>query len=446
MCYANHHNIILLIPCTDSYTLQIKELLAIVSFVMLMFAFELFDNNMIPSLILCMLFLVSGLGTPNEIFSSWANEIPWSMIGALILVGVMNGTNLLKRFAYGLMTRTGAKIRNILLIFMFAGIAFSTVLAANIGMPLAILAFGLCDALELKPKTNSAAKIMMGTYFAFTVGATVFLGPLTNMGAGVIAQQIEGFSISFSEYFKHNWLFIPYGFILVLLVNRLFKEDQPIAGKEVLQKEYKKLGKVSPKEIKLIILFIVLFICLFFSDQIGLSVGWMILIAAIICMLPFLKMGNSSALSEIRWPLVVFLTACLSIGTIASKVGAGDFIASIFLPLMSKVGQFGSLILMYWVGVIVNFVLTPLAAQGAMFVPLSTIGTSLGLSPNIVLYVFQNGVNQALLPYEIALAMFYYSFGLVSLKQFFKAGLIMLVTNFIWVFAVMVPYWHLIGI
>ncbi|MCI6017618.1 MAG: anion permease [Clostridiales bacterium] len=438
--------ILLLIPCTEAYTLQIKEFFAILSFVMIMFAFELFSNNMIPSIILSMLFLILNLGTPAQIFSGWANNIPWAMIGSLILVGVMNGTNLLKRMSYGLIMKTNTKVTTILIIFNVIGLAMSTVLAVNIGFPLAVLSLGLCQALNIEPNSDTAAKIVINSYFSMTVGGTAFLGALTLMGIEVIGTSIEGFNVTYVQYFIHNWPFLIYGFVLMLVVNKMFKNDQTIPDKSVLKEEHAKLGKMDFKEKKLILLLAVLFVCMLLNGVLKIQIGFMILIAAVVCFLPFVKLGTNKALSEIKWPLAVFMTACIGIGVIAANVGAGQFVADMFMPLFGKLGQIGSLILTYIIGVLMNFVLTPLAAQSTMLIPLSQVGANLGISPNIILYVFQNGVNQALLPYEIAFALFYFSLGYMKLKQFAKAGLIMLVTNFIWIFVVMIPYWKLIGI
>ncbi len=438
--------IILCIPCTASYTLQIKEFFAILAFVMIMFAFELFTNNMIPSIILSMLFLILNLGTAEQIFSAWGNNIPWAMVGSLILVGVMNETNILKRISYGLIMKTSTRVLSLVLILNIVGLGLSSVLAVNIGFPLAIISIGLCQALNIKPETETAAKIVMNSYFSMTVGGTAFLGALTLMGVQVISSVVEGFDITYIEYFKHNWLFLIYGFILMFILHKAFKDDQKIPSKEVLKQEYVKLGKVSAAEKKLIVILAALFICMLLNGKLGISIGWMILIAAVICFLPFINLGSEKALGEIRWPLVVFMTACIGIGTIAANVGAGQFVANAFMPAFETLGKTGSLTLIYWLGVAMNFVLTPLAAQSTMLIPLTEIGANLGISPHIILYTFQNGVNQALLPYEIAFAMFYFSLGYMKMKHFAKAGLIMLITNFLWVFLVMMPYWKFIGI
>ena len=62
-------------------------------------------------------------------------------------------------------------------------------------------------------------------------------------------------------------------------------------------------------------------------------------------------------------------------------------------------------------------------------------------------YTFlQGATNTCVLPYEIAMPLFMFSYGMCSLKQFVKAMGLITVLNGIFVVAVMVPYWNLIGL
>jgi len=99
---------------------------------------------------------------------------------------------------------------------------------------------------------------MLIAYFAMTIGATVFLGPLTSLGVGVIQTIYENFTITYLEYFTHNAPFIIYGFLVTFILFKIFKQDQQVASKEVLTREYKDLGGINLKEKKLIVIFVVL--------------------------------------------------------------------------------------------------------------------------------------------------------------------------------------------
>ena len=60
--------------------------------------------------------------------------------------------------------------------------------------------------------------------------------------------------------------------------------------------------------------------------------------------------------------------------------------------------------------------------------------------------MFQQGVNQVMFPYEMAVPMLMFSYGMMSLKQFFKVNAILLVCNGIFMMLIMVPYWSMIGL
>ena len=49
-------------------------------------------------------------------------------------------------------------------------------------------------------------------------------------------------------------------------------------------------------------------------------------------------------------------------------------------------------------------------------------------------------------PYEMAVPMLMFSYGMMSLKQFFKVNAILLVCNGIFMMLIMVPYWSMIGL
>lgn len=50
------------------------------------------------------------------------------------------------------------------------------------------------------------------------------------------------------------------------------------------------------------------------------------------------------------------------------------------------------------------------------------------------------------MPYEYALYMICFSYGLIHIKNFIKAFGIKMILNLVYIFVVAVPYWMLIGL
>ena len=70
----------------------------------------------------------------------------------------------------------------------------------------------------------------------------------------------------------------------------------------------------------------------------------------------------------------------------------------------------------YWVGVLSNLVLTPVAAATSLSIPMAEIATSLGMPIKPVLYSFLYGLDQFFLPYELAPALIMFATGYVRIR------------------------------
>ena len=76
--------LVMMIPTTESFTLQQKKFLAITVWTILMFAFELVDNY-IPCIIMPFLFIITGVSGWDLAFSGWYKPIPWQVLGMFYL-------------------------------------------------------------------------------------------------------------------------------------------------------------------------------------------------------------------------------------------------------------------------------------------------------------------------------------------------------------------------
>lgn len=83
----------------------------------------------------------------------------------------------------------------------------------------------------------------------------------------------------------------------------------------------------------------------------------------------------------------------MSIGTVASRVGAGAFLTNAIPPSLQSAGFWSFLAIVYVFGVLVNFLLTPLAAMSAISPVLSQISLDLGVSPMSTTFSFSIGLD-----------------------------------------------------
>lgn len=161
--------------------------------------------------------------------------------------------------------------------------------------------------------------------------------------------------------------------------------------------------------------------------------------------LPGINVGSGEDFKSIDYGFVIFIAACMSIGSVGASLGIDQIVSNIAVPFLEGKNVIFVLAFMWLLCVGLNFLLTPLAIIAAFAVPLAQISLDLGINPQATYMMIMHGVDQLVLPYEIALYMIYYSFGLVYLKDFAKAMGVKLVINGIFVIAILFPFWKLIG-
>lgn len=136
----------------------------------------------------------------------------------------------------------------------------------------------------------------------------------------------------------------------------------------------------------------------------------------------------------------------MTIGMVATELGFGQILADMLFPYLYQMHETVLLGAVWLVAVIVNFLLTPLAAMASLGAPLAQLAQTLGINPQPVLYSFFQGLDQILLPYEYALYLISFSYGMMSLKDFVKGLAMKMAVAFLYLMVIGIPYWHLIGL
>lgn len=90
--------------------------------------------------------------------------------------------------------------------------------------------------------------------------------------------------------------------------------------------------------------------------------------------------------------------------------------------------------------------MTPAAEMAAFGVPFAQIALDCGVGIYPMIYAFFQGGSNLLLPYEAAMWLVCYGFGLIKLKDFIWIMALKMVFDFAFLMLVGVPYWNLIGI
>lgn len=435
--------LLLLIPVNETFTWPIKLFFTITLLAILLFAFETIQQTAV-AILLPIAYVVFQVAPSTTAFSPWTGNIPWMMIGGLILANVLQNIGLLKRIAYQCIILTGCSYNGIIYGIGLAGLILNVLIPAQATIPLAALAFGICQAMEMK-KSKAAAGIMLSAGLAALLPNYLFLNPNLLIVYGV-GETVTGPSgVTWAGFLYHNAPVIIFYVVMFFIVTKLFKPEQIINGETWFQEEYQKLGSLKIEEKKGLLICLFLFIGLITQPLHKIEVAWVFAFMPMLAYLPGFQIGTADDIKNANFPFIMFVTACMSIGATAGSLGVGQMIADVALPILAGKSVTFVLVFMWLLCMLVNFILTPLAIGATFAVPLTQIALNLGINPEVMWLTICHGYDQILLPYEYPLYMLFFSFNLVYLKDFMKLFGVKMIVNLIFFICILLPYWNLIG-
>lgn len=435
--------IVMLIPTQGVFTPQLRTFSAITLTAILLFAFNILPNFVV-AVALPVSYMLLNVAEPNIAFAAWFSNIPWMFMGGFLLANVLERIGLLNRVAFWSIIKTGGTYSGILWGLDIAGIILNLIAPGKAYVPMAALSFGICKALNFE-KSRESAGIMMGGFFASWF-PTFFLYNPTFAIMPSLGKEVAPVQITWLQYFINNIPFVLWLAVCIFMVIKLCKPKKQIDIKDYAIQEYSKLGKVSLEEKKSIIVVSLLFIFMFTSDLHGIDVGWGFALIPLLFFIPGINVGKPVDISKINFTMAIFTTACLSIGHVANSLGIGQIIANAVLPLLQGKSVFFVIGAVWLVCVVAKIFLTPLATYATLTVPLTQIALSLGISPLVIYYTMNLSTTEILFPYQWALVLIFMGYNLTSGKDFTRIWGTKMVLSFVFVLAIAVPYWMLIGL
>ncbi len=445
---------IFLIPVNETFTWTIKGFFMITVFGILCFAL-----STLPMIILAIyfpaMFWLFQIAPAAQCFSSWSNDSVWMMFFCLVTGLALDQTGVLKRIIYFMMEKLGGSITafcyGITLICaagMYIGVSVSSVMI--------FVVWALARSLDIKAGSKAGAFLFFTLMIANSaMGTMLTYDPMFSIcvtaGAGVVETlglSIDPsiFNVTYYEYALHNLVFLPEVFLLIFIASKIFKPEPGVSmSKEMFREERKKLGPVQSKEKLAILPVVVMFLAFATQSLTGLTVSQCYAVTALVCFLPYIGIGTADVFKNFNYPIIFFIAGCLTIGVVANSCGAGALVSEMVKPFVgtTPLTACGSL---YVIGYLLNFLLTPVAASAVFAGPLTTLAINSGLNPIACYYVFIQGLNNLLLPYEGATYMMLFSFGYMTTKQFMKICSVKAVVMLLWLLVFALPYWHFIGL
>lgn len=437
--------LIILLPTNAMLTVSIKNFIAVTLLAILLFAFELVDT-LVASLILMFGYIIAQVAPLSTIMQPWTQEIPWIMVSSLLLVNIVRRTALLQRIAYFCAIKTGGSYLGIIMGMITIGVIMSVLVPSNIVViGLMVIAYSLCVSLDLGISKASAG-IMLATTMGlmdayFFVYSPTYISLLYNAVQAVVPVEPN-----YIVFFKDNAVFLVSLYLKGYILAKIFQPKKAINGKAYFVEQQAQLPTMNRDEKKIlyVLLALVAYLMTYQFHHQAMMYGF--IIAPILLYLPGFNIGTKEDVKNIDYTTVVFIAACMSIGSAANAAGVGPAFSALIFPLLEGTSKVVFLMITWLIIVIFNFLMTPAAEMTTFGLPFAQICLDYGINVYPMMYTFFQAGSTLLMPYEAAMWLVAYSFGLFKLKHFVMFMGIKAIFDFIFLFAIGVPYWTLIGI
>ena len=397
-------------------------------------------------------YLLGGVAGPGVVFKPWTTVLPWLSFGAIILGHAMEQTGLARRVALRCIRLCGGSFFGLACGFVIGGLVLASFMSSILArmVILCTIATGIIDALKIKESSRLSSAIV---FMAFLAGAGPQFLFLHSSESNIWAFQelFKGTDgvIDFWTYALHSTLFSVIYTVVSMGFIYMVKGKEQLTSSEVmafLSESYSRLGKMSVGEIKLSFICLILVTAFMVQPWTGIDPVYVFCVLSLLCYMPFVKILDPGTISELAIMFLVFVTGCMSIGFVGGAVGFNTWTVQQIVPLLSGWSETVSIFMSYLLGLVVNFLLTPLAALGAITPAIGELGRAMNVNPLPVFYAFNYGLDQYLFPYETVYLLYIFITGKISLRHIMPALFARMIVTGLLIVCVAIPWWNFIGL
>lgn len=440
---------IYLIPVNDIFTFEMRAFLVATVFSLSLAAFELVPN-MLVGLLLPVLYVILGAAPVNTALGIWSGSFMiFMVIGGMIFANILDESGLLQRIVLWAGTKCKGSFAKILYALLIAGLCVMLMTFTNGWMVTLVLCYGVVKALHLE-NTKEGILIMIVGQIVSTAALNFVYNPV------VPALWGNGVKMAVPDFEMAGWATMVYNlpltiiqFIVVFIFIKLYKPAKTInGGQEYFETEYGKLGKLTVKEKKTVVLFVLLFAYILLQPIHKLDANYGFILIPMLAFLPGMDIATrKKSLDNVNLGFIVFIASCMGIGTVGGAVGIGPAISTYVTPLLAGCPKPVFLFLCIIFGIVMNVLMTPSAMQGMFPGPLAALGTGLGIAyPALPFMAMFFANDMVFFPYENAYLLVMFGFGVMSMKEFMKYNIIKMGITLVLFWVLVLPWWYLLGL
>ena len=440
--------ILFYLPSPEGLTSEGHRTLIIVLTTLILIISESIPLPAVAILILIME-VILGVDTPDGVASSFMSDAVFFIMGSLMLAISIVHQGLDKRLALGIINITGNKTWRIVLGF----VAVSAILASFIGEH-TVAAMMLPVALSLIRnaglRTDKATQLSTLLLFSIAYGCAIgSIGTPSGGGRNVIMiGYLSEFGLGDISYLK--WMKYAYPMLLIeipvatLILWFTFTPKQKIMDSAVrkLKISVAKTGKLTGDQMMAIVVFFLVFLgWIFLSPLIGLGI---VALTGVFLYLTFGLIEWKEIAHNTNWGVILLFGAAISLGIHMKETGAALWVAEKALGFLEILFQDIGIVRWFF-SVVLSGILTNLLSNAATVAVLGPIILDMGGDP--VILGIATTIASAFAYLTIVASptcMIIHSTGLVTSKDYLKAGWKLFLISIVLLFLVSFFYWPLL--
>ena len=435
------------IPTSETFTPEIRLFLIFSVGAIAIVAFDLMPI-IVPSILLPAFYYIFHVVPINVAYSAFTSDVFWMIFGAFVLTNALEESGLLQRIAFWIIKTCGGTYNKTLYAIYLVGLVLGIITFCGHYLLLITLAYGICMAMGFGKSKESLVIMMVGGIAALNVKIFAYRPSTMSLMVAQIKTIVPDFNVTFLDQMIYNFPSVLMALSFIWLLTKFYKTNTFVlpGGKEYFENEYKKLGKMSAREIKAAIMLSIIMLWIMTESIHKISSNYSFMKLPWLCFVPGINIGTEASIKKVNIGVIFFVAVCLCIGFTGTKLGFTQLVAKHIAESIGEVSPSVFLYIIVALGTLVNLILTPGAMMAVLPAPCSSLALNLGIDPMPVLLSIIYSTDFIFLPHEVPAYLIMFGFGLMTMKEFVKLHLMKMLWFALLFGLIQIPYWSLMGV
>jgi len=445
--------IMILSPTPSSLSLSAWHTAAVAIFLAIYWITEpipLYVTALIPIVV----FPLLDISSVKETTQQFGHPLIFLFLGGFLIAEAIQKWGLHKRIALSIIKVIGLKPKNIIAGFMVSG-AFLSMWISNTATTLMMLPIGISviavynsKVEKTDEKNNFGIALMLSIAYSCSIGGIgTLIGTPPNALMAAFMNESYGIEIGFAQWMMIGipfvFLALPLAYFLLTRVIFPMKNAGEIQS-ELMEEEFKNLGKMTPVEKRILAIFILTAVLWIIRPLLtkyinGISDTSIVVFTSLL--LFFLPSGNGEPILQwkdaknVSWGILLLFGGGLALAMGIKKSGLAESIANFILQIQGV--PIIVLITILTASIIILTELSSNTATAAAFLPIiASVAVGLGINPlELVIPATIAASCAFMLPVATPPNAIVFSSNQVTIKDMTKAG-VWLVTTFVFLIVI----------